>query len=271
MRARTIVGTAVLILLCGAPTAQADDCDDGVAASTLVRHTITFGGEQRTYLLSLPPDAGAVPLLVTLHGTASDACAHAQQSAWAAHPGSSERSYAIAFPNATRRVWSYSAGSADVGFLRAVVADVRFRAAIDTRRVFVSGHSNGAFMAQRAACDAADVFAAAAEYAGGSPSPAFGADDCLPSRGIAIGMWHGERDFVVPALLGTRSRDAWAARLACSSRAPTAGEAPLVVHSGCRDGVRVEWNVLTGQGHLWPAGTAMQDAMWAFFDAFPMP
>jgi poly(3-hydroxybutyrate) depolymerase len=43
----------------------------------------------------------------------------------------------------------------DVGYLRAVIAEVSVRFAVDPRRVYVTGHSDGADMAHRLACESA--------------------------------------------------------------------------------------------------------------------
>ena len=47
----------------------------------------------------------------------------------------------------------------DVGFLKAVVADVESHACIDPKRVFATGISNGSMMSQYLGCQASDVFA----------------------------------------------------------------------------------------------------------------
>jgi len=44
----------------------------------------------------------------------------------------------------------------DVGFLQAVLSDIRARTAIDPGRVYMTGHSNGAMMTYRFAVEAAD-------------------------------------------------------------------------------------------------------------------
>jgi pimeloyl-ACP methyl ester carboxylesterase len=54
----------------------------------------------------------------------------------------------------------------DVAYLRAVIRDVSARHAVDPRRVFIVGHSNGGFMAHRMACEASDLVAAVVSLAG---------------------------------------------------------------------------------------------------------
>jgi poly(3-hydroxybutyrate) depolymerase len=54
----------------------------------------------------------------------------------------------------------------DLGFLRAVVADIVAQHGVDPHRVYVSGFSNGGQMSARLARDASDLFAAAAVNAG---------------------------------------------------------------------------------------------------------
>ena len=57
-------------------------------------------------------------------------------------------------------------GSDDVGFVRAMVAQLRQRASIDTQRIFATGMSNGGMFSYRLACEMADVFRAIAPVAG---------------------------------------------------------------------------------------------------------
>lgn len=96
------------------------------------------------------------------------------------------------FWNATEACCDFGAtGVDDSGFLRELVAGARATANVDPRRVYVVGHSNGGFMAQRLACDHADVFAAVVSLAGASTlTPAA----CAPSEGVAVLEVHGTAD-----------------------------------------------------------------------------
>lgn len=129
-------------------------------------------------------------------------------------------------------------------------------------------------MSMRIACDVADVFAAATEFAGLRPTLGF--QPCTPSRPIAVGLFHGDADPIAPVAADRRNRNEWIARNGCSPTPLHAADAygTADVYSGCAGGVEVLWRVLTGQGHFWPTGTEQadqRDRIWAFLMAHPRP
>src|SRR5262249_26569458 len=54
----------------------------------------------------------------------------------------------------------------DVAYLEAIILDVKAHHDIDPKRVYMTGHSNGAFMTHRYACDRGGDLAAIAPLAG---------------------------------------------------------------------------------------------------------
>ena len=273
MRVRIALVTAVVAALAGAGVSLAGPAQAGPCALNAFDGTRSVGG--RTYELHVPAGLTGteVPLVLSLHGFSSDGTQHAAQSGW--EPFADGHNFVVAFPNGNWRSWNFSQyGAGDIAWLRSVVADIANTWCIDPARVHVTGHSNGAFMAQRLACDAADLFASVAEYAGGPPDSFMNA--CAPSRGIGVALFHGEADFVVPAAWGAQARDGWVSRLACGAT-PTSeatGDGTLLRYAGCRDGVEVVWRSYPGQSHLWPTGARQQDilsGMWAHFVAHPKP
>lgn len=80
----------------------------------------------------------------------------------------------------------------DLAVLRAVAADVGTRRGLDPRRVFLVGHSTGAMMALRAACEEPTRWAGALSVAGAVVVPR------CDARGTRLVLWQGERDNVVP-------------------------------------------------------------------------
>jgi polyhydroxybutyrate depolymerase len=121
----------------------------------------------------------AVPLLLALHGflqlpvhvpTGNEPAGHEQTTGWSDIAAS--KKFIVAYPSAQpeQSAWDFSTGSNDVAYLREVVRDISSTWCVDTRRVYAEGHSSGALMAARLACDAPDVFASIAVYAGVDPT-----------------------------------------------------------------------------------------------------
>lgn len=74
----------------------------------------------------------------------------------------------------------------DSGYLADVVSAARDVAHVSV--AYVIGHSNGGFMAQRLACDHADLFDAVVSVSGAMPN------DCHPAQPIAVLEAHGTAD-----------------------------------------------------------------------------
>jgi polyhydroxybutyrate depolymerase len=226
----------------------------------------------RTYQLFVPNGITSgtnAPLLVSFHGFGSSGASHADQTGWV--PFATTHGLITAFPDGQFRSWQFSRGSPDVAFARAVVQQIRDTYCVDAQRIYAGGHSNGAYFAGRLACDAADLFAAVAPYAGGDPDSF--RTGCAPSEPVAVAQFHGSADFVVPVSWGMAARDAWISRLSCDTTPTTEPDpyGPVEHHRNCVGGVEVMWRVYNGQGHLWPTGAMRDDIlskMWGFFQTY---
>lgn len=239
----------------------------------LVRTSMPAG---RSYLLSVPAgltgrEPTGVPLLVVLHGLRSQASQIANYAGF--EDDAVRRGYVVAYPEGENGTWRFAADSPDVAFVRAVIEQVRTDRCIDAGRVFTSGHSLGAYLSQRMACDAGDLVRASTEYAGGPLTLVGGV--CTPRRPISIGLFHGVDDRLVVIPLGRTSRDQWVQRDGCGPARDQGGaDGTRTRFEPCRDGVQVTWHEYPGQNHLWPTGerrTQMIDEMWQLFDAAPAP
>ena len=82
----------------------------------------------------------------------------------------------------------------DVGFLKSLVATVSTDFEVDEDSIFVSGFSNGAMMTHRIACEASELFAAAA-LVGGRVEPGF---ECTPTTALPLLQINGGEDQSVP-------------------------------------------------------------------------
>lgn len=82
----------------------------------------------------------------------------------------------------------------DVGFLKDLVAQILSDFDVDAGRVYVSGFSNGAMMANRIACEASELFAAVV-LVGGRVEPGF---ECMPTEAVPLLQVNGGADEAVP-------------------------------------------------------------------------
>lgn len=259
--------------------------------------TLNHGGRTRSYIAHVPPavrDAGARALLVAFHGGGG----HASQ--FQADAGldrlADREGFVVVYPNGTgrlaRRLLTFNAGKDccgyahaeavdDVGFAAAVMADVATRTRIDRRRVYATGHSNGAIMAYRLAAERADLVAAIAPVAG-----AMSVDTFRPSRPVAVLHMHSVDDpralyggGLGPPFPGTnqriahapvaRSIDQWMDINGCRNTPHVeahheAGSerADKLSYGPCSSGFDVVHWRLEGAGHGWPGAPASPLARW---------
>jgi len=166
----------------------------------------------------------------------------------------------------------------DVGFGRAIVADVASKLCVDKRRVFSTGMSNGGYMSEHNACFAADLYAAVAPVSAvGIPRT-----DCPISRPITIVSFNGTEDPLVNYTASQQSMDAWVTRNGCTGAPERSdyGASYCETWSKCSAGVSVKRCTITGMNHCWPGnpivlpgfcasgGLADIDANKLMYDAF---
>jgi polyhydroxybutyrate depolymerase len=143
-----------------------------------------------------------IPLVLDLHGLGSNKEQQKLVSGLAFQ--ATEHGFAVVWPNGTDESWNggWCCGDAvanavdDVGFLRTLADAVANEIAVDRRRVYVTGISNGGAMSQRVACEAGDVFAAAAPLA--FPIALLPIETCAPARPIPVLAFQGLTDVLVP-------------------------------------------------------------------------
>ena len=184
-------------------------------------------------------------------------------------------------------------GTDDVGYVRALVADVGKHFALDRKRVYAVGLSAGAFFVHRLACDASDVFAAVISVSGATY-----ADDtkCQPKEGVSIVELHGDADDTVLIAGGTLDFGAshvaypsaketvahWAGHDGCTGAlvrvgtdvdlvlTPPGAETTIEHYEGCTKGAVELWTVKGGV-HAPAFGTTFSPALWQFFESHPKP
>lgn len=263
-------------------------CPSGAWTPGDRRITLTHGGIQRVYEVHVPPGytgTTRVPLVMTIHGAHNTI---AMVKGWSLmNPVADANGFIVVYPQAVD-CWNTGfelceAADDDVGFLTTVVADIQSRACIDPKRVYATGISNGAMMAQYLGCREADVFAAV----GGIAGPNGGG--CNPSRPLSVVYMHGTEDGTVGYSSARPTVTGWAMRNGCSSTPAETydmGSTRCETYSGCREGGEVVFCTHTGMGHCWPEDSrcgpgggpdfAITDFkaspfMWEFFKRHSLP
>lgn len=212
-----------------------------------MRHTLSIGGAERTYLLARPVASTGSgrpsPLLLAFHGYSTSGAALARRSGLSAAAGAA--GFVTVFPDGTGTParWALPGridGPDDVAFVRALIRDVARRACIDPARIYAAGFSNGAAFAGLLACRHPTLLAGIALVGGANLAPPCAATRA-PGR-VAVVLVHGADDLVVPLAGGAVLGGAQRAESLAATEARWRAEGARTVSS----------ITLAGWGHTWP-------------------
>jgi polyhydroxybutyrate depolymerase len=167
----------------------------------------------------------------------------------------------------------------DVGFISTLIDYMAQHYGIDTRRVYATGHSNGAKMSYRLACELSNKIAAIAPNASQIMT-----QNCHPPRAVPILHFHGTEDKCAPYEGGQKcgqcfhdffasiglplKQDSWPCEPVPQTldkmaelyrcQAPyislRQGSVECVTHPNCNNGAEVTLCTIKGSGHTWPGG-----------------
>ena len=249
--------------------------------------TVTRFIGDRMYALNVPPDLkGPAPLMISLHGTGDTAAAMEAETGWSSYAAANH--FIVAYPQgiALDQTWHFERGSIDVAFLTGLVRNVESTWCIDARRVYAEGWSNGGIMAQRLACDAADVFAAVAGWESSDaidPNPATFSlgTPCLPGRPISVGIFQGRLDPISSPIVGAINTQSWISRDNCPRKAVTSTSTmstdlfgAFTTPGPCADATGLVWRLEFNTAHEWPTGPIGEDLrgrIWSFLSSYSLP
>ena len=175
----------------------------GVSSDKIIRDSITSQNKNRAYYLFVPETVKSgtpVPLLVLLHGSGRNGLTLAEK--WK-DLAAKEGIILVGPDSLDSKVWNSPTDGPD--FLRDLVESLKSRYTIDSRRVYLFGHSGGAVFALYMSLLESQYFAAAAVHAGAlaKNDPAVG----VAKRKSPIAIFVGTRDAFFPVADVRDTRD----------------------------------------------------------------
>jgi polyhydroxybutyrate depolymerase len=287
---------------------------DVSAASGTSLRWLRHDGRLRSYWLHVPPgyNGTAIPLVVVLHAGGSYPARMATKTGFTEK--ADEETFIVVYPRGVYRwmpwwrMWNggYCCGVAyehnvdDVGFVAAMIAELRDGLAINGSRIYVTGHSNGAILAYRVAAELSDVVAAVGPVAGSIGGTA-SADSPLwvipqPAHPVSVIHFHGLLDENVPYDGGhgnntwgtgtdlpvNASISFWVEHNNCSHEperwTSDSGNITRDTYTGGENGSMVTLYTIVNGGHGWPGSSigdrpsqeiSATELMWSFFQAHP--
>lgn len=222
-------------------------------------HTISSGGQNRSYLLRVPANYDnnhSYRLFVGLHwlgGTANDVDSGGTDGYNWSYYGlrrladTAGNTTIFVAPQGNSNGWA-NPGGQDVTFIDDLLRQLENALCVDTSQVFAGGFSYGGAMSYALACARPTVFRAVAVYSGANLSGCSGGTQPV----AYIGM-HGIGDNVLPIASGRALRDQFVRNNGCTAQnppEPASGSHTHIVtaYSGCRAGYPVVWAAFDG-GH----------------------
>ena len=244
------------------------------AALPAAAETIQLG--DRAYRIDLPATPQGAPIILALHGGGGGADQFARSSGLS-RPAN-RQGYAVIYPEGTGLVATWNAGYCcgpaarsgvnDLAFLDAVIADATARFGLNDRRLYLTGMSNGAMLAESFAARYPSRLRAVAGVAGTMDTATFAVAGPVPLLHI-----HGTADANVPYAGGIGDRSisrtdyASVASVEAAFLSPfpmltrterlidRANDGMRVIERNYADGqgrVQVRIQTIEGGGHAWP-------------------
>ena len=178
-------------------------------------HNFTVGGD-RPVTVNLPDTiTNPAPLLILLH-SASTSGAH-QENYMRLGPVAKKNGIIYIAPDGTvnpegKRFWSasksccnkYKAEVDDVAYINSLIEEINLKTPVDPKRIYLIGHSNGAFMSFTFACKTNKV-AAIVAIAGAMDADS----DCTPSTPVSLLNIHGTADKTIKVAGGLMNNVAY--------------------------------------------------------------
>ncbi len=180
-------------------------CSFTIHAQQTIKKTLIHDGIEREYILYIPANYTGntlVPVVFNFHGYTANA---AQQMRYGDfRPLAEQHGFLIVHPQGTIDIHGnthFNVGRGrsttdDVGFTAALIEELSSSYMIDSKRIYSTGMSNGAFMSYRLACELNDKIAAIASVTGSMVKEQ--QNNCTILHPTPILEIHGTSDHVIP-------------------------------------------------------------------------
>jgi polyhydroxybutyrate depolymerase len=271
-------------------------------AGAQVSGSISFGGQNRSFVLYYPSSAAAgssLPVVFVLHGFTQTAENIRGITGFnnIAETGPFIAVYAQGIGNAWNTNNPFPGGSTadDAGFIAALADTVVSRYNANPSRIYSCGFSAGGFMSHKLGCERSDKFAAIAAVSGAMTTDA--RNLCNPQRPVPVLQIHGTADAVVSyggAFTNISVDDlmtVWTGKNQCPAT-PVVNPLPDIQQEGstveqriyapCDAGSEVQLLRVINGGHSWPSGSGLNGVgntnrdinasqlIWDFFNRFSL-
>lgn len=254
--------------------------DTAALGANFEERQITHQEKNRKYLLYTPSSLNSnnpAALVIGFHGGSTTNARFARTTLF--HRLADEQGFLVAYPNGINANWNDGRGTAnpdidDVGFVTKLIAEIKNLRKVDSRRIYATGISNGAFMVQRLACEKSEIIAGFSAIAG-SMGVAL-RKSCNPSKPVSMMIINSPEDRFVPYKGGEMKRGAggdilpvpelvefWKQQNVCGSveekRQPksiSTDKTKIVErrYRDCKNKSDLVHIIVEGGGHTWPSG-----------------
>lgn len=206
--------------------------------------TVKVGFATRRYRLVVPQTVDLsqpAPLVIAFHGMLIDSKDMMPKYTRLSQTAEQHR-FVLVYPEAVGKSWGIKLDKVinDVRFFDALVAKLTKVYAIDTKRIYVLGMSNGGYFAHLLAKERSQTIAAVAAHSGPLGLQTLGGIHAR--RKFPVMIIHGDKDNIFPVSFARENRDKYE-----------------------REGHEVKYVELPGLSHMWATQAGINETIWEFF------
>jgi polyhydroxybutyrate depolymerase len=247
--------------------------------------TMAWAGKERTYTVHAPPGyrpTQPTPIVIVMHDRGGSANTMQQMTGLDAQ--ADRFGFLVVYLDGVNGAFNAlvcCGDEDDVGYVRALVAQLTRDWHADPDRVYLTGISNGGDMTFRLAVEVPGTFAAIAPVSGGFIGTRASSDATFaPKTPVSVITFIGAQDRFAASF--TDGIQTWRSRIRCPPPASQAFNGGQVTRTTtqCPDGSEVVAYTVELMGHAWPGGGPVglgdpnapinaTDLMWQFFADHP--